>query len=222
MKLSVLDHLESYKRAHGEEAWRGEVTRLALKAIQTSPRHSDFWKDLTKDFEWLDWDELERTAKNPSGEKLSPELMLAELVKQRMPGIKSQAQYDAAVGAMDALNLVLNAILTSNPAKETEAREALDIALLAASKATEMTLKLEDTPEAATSESAEQFKKEPAQFHEFDQQRRLLAELDSIKDLPDLNTWYKDNRSRIDIVVTQSIRDPLLDAIRKKKSEFLA
>jgi len=210
--IETEQYLLQFRQTHGGDAWKAEVKRLALQGIKTSPKHEEFWKDLTKDFDWLNWDTLKQEAFG-----LSPTSMV-DLLKAQMPGIKSQAQYNAVVGAFDAIRFVLNAILTVDKNKETEARRALEMALDATTKATELTLKLEGMSEATNSKLADVFKKSPIEFHEYDIQRKLLAELERISNLNDLNNWYIRTREQRDQVITQDLRDILMDSIRAKKN----
>jgi hypothetical protein len=220
MQISVEQHLAHYRQVYGEEAWKNEVTRLALAGIRLGAKHEEFWRDLTKDYEWLNWDELKKQASEPMAQ--NSDTLMAELLRRQMPGIKTQAQYDAVLGALDAVRLVLNAILDGQKDHETAGRQALEMAFEAASKATEITTKLEDTPEAATSKAAEAFKEPPAQFKELEDQRRMLAEVDSLTTVDALNVWYADTKSRRDRIVTQSLRNELIDAIRTKRNALLS
>lgn len=219
METTVESHLKSFRELHGEEAWKSEVTRLATQAIRTSPKHAAYWKELTKDFDWLDWEALEQNATS-DGSPGNPELMLAELLRRQMPGIKSQAQYDAVVGAMDALRVVLDGILGQSDTTESDGRKALEMALDAARMATSATHQLEEVPEASTSEASKAFKEAPAQFTELEDQRRMLAELEAITDADALNTWYAETKERRDKIVNQKLRNELLDAIRARKNSF--
>ena len=212
--ISTERYLQQYHKDYGEEAWRSEVKRLASQAIKMGPKHETFWKEFTKDYSWFDWDSLKQEAQGLI------QTTMAELLKEQMPGIKSQAQYNAILGALDALRLVLNAILEGNKGKEAEARKALEIALEATAKATEITNKLESVPEAATSKKSEDFKNPPVQFHEYDIQRKLLTELERISTLSDLNKWYMNTKEQRDRVVTQNLRDILMDTIRTKKNKL--
>jgi hypothetical protein len=216
---TVKHHLQTFLELHGEEAWRGEVQRLALAALRTrSEQHESFWRDLTKDYEWLDWNQLKAQieAEVPSA---SPDRLIAEVFKSQMPGIKSQAQYDAAVGALEAAKLVINTIVDPF-GSEQDARRVLDVAFDAVRKATELTLKLEDSPEGAMSTAAQQFKNEPAQFVEANIHRDLMLDLLRLKDLAELNAWYASTKPYRDKIVTQSLRNELLDAIRAKRNSW--
>jgi hypothetical protein len=42
-----------------------------------------------------------------------------------------------------------------------------------------------------------------------------------LQDIVELNDWYSINRSRIDRVITSSLRNPLFDAIRVKKEALV-
>lgn len=214
---SVEDYLASYKSLHGEEAWRGEVVRLAAQAIKYGPSHVQYWRELTKDFEWFSWDMLEGQEMDA---KKAGEVM-AELLKQQMPGIKSQAQYDATLAALDCTVAALNAIFTSASDKDFDlAREALDLAFRAARKSTELTEKLEEVPEAVTSPAGDVFKKPPAQYHEREIQVQLLADLLSISTYDELTRWYAATKGQRDQIVSQSLRNELLDQVRAKKNTW--
>ena len=220
MQVTVEDHLRSFRELHGEEAWKAEVRRLAIAAIRRGgAKHEAYWQELTKDLDWLDWDELVAQAQSEQVTH-DPEQMMAEMLRKQMPGIKTQAQYDAVVGSLDAVRLVVNAILEGHKDTEVTARRALELSFEAVAKATEITHKLEDSPEAATSKAAEQFKEPPAQFTELEDQRRQLAELDHLKTIDELNAWYAATKPRRDKIVNQKLRNELLDAIRQRKNSL--
>jgi hypothetical protein len=212
---TVQEHLNSCL-ARGEECWRDEVQRLVVEALRTgSATHEAFWRDLTKDYDWLDWDQLKLQAQ-PSTPK--PDRLIAEALKSQMPGIQSQAQYDAAVGVLEGVRLVINALLEVDRTRELESRKALELSFDAVRKATELTLKLKDSPEAASSAAAQQFKEEPAQFKEAEIQVQLLDELSRLNSVEALNNWYLANKVRREKLVTQSVRNELLDKVRAKRN----
>lgn len=221
MNITVEDHLKAYREQHGEDAWRAEVRRLALAALRT---HSDkvvaFWKALTKDYDWLEWAELEVQAES-TGEAPSADRLVAEALKRQMPGIRSQAQYDAVVGAMEAVQLVVNALLERDAVGESDARKVLEKALEAVAKATEVTMKLADVPEAASSDASKAFKASPAQFLESDVQAELLQELAIISTRKALDVWYDETRGKREQIVDRELRNQLLDSIRAKYRTFL-
>jgi hypothetical protein len=163
----------------------------------------------------LDWDLLKQQAQ-PTAPRT--EQLVAEAFKSQMPGIKSQAQYDAAVGALEATRLVINSLLNVDRRGELDAQRALELAFDAVRKATELTRKLEEAPEAATSDAAKQFKDAPAQYQEVEIHSQLTLELQLIRSVGALNDWYASTRDRRDKIVTQSMRNELLDAIRAKRN----
>lgn len=138
-------------------------------------------------------------------------------LQQQLPALKSQAQFTAFQASFEAFRGVMNAIFGGNALAEKEALDALGKSFDVAKKVTEVTNKLEEIPEAATSKAAEEFKQPPAEFGEYDEQRKLMTELAHIENARDLADWYKTNRARIDRVRSPSLRNPLLDAIRERK-----
>ena len=216
MTARIEDYLQQFLVNNGEEAWKGEVQRLAVSALRTgSEKHEEFWRDLTKEYTWLDWGQLEQQVQPDAP---SPDRLIAEALKSQMPGIKSQAQYDAVVGALEATKLVINALLTGNRPGRQEARAALETAFEAVEKATELTDQLLDSPEAATSDAARQFKETPAQYQEADLCAELLQELPLLNDIDDLSRWYAATKARRDKITTQSLRNEMMDAIRARRN----
>jgi hypothetical protein len=221
MQTTVEQHLANIRDTQGEEAMRLEIRRLAIAGIRTSPKHEAYWKKLVEGHEGIDWAELHQEAMSVMPEPTSttaPEQMIADLLRKQMPGIKTQAQYDAVLGALDAVRIVANALLERDRFKEAEGRKVMELAFHAINKATELTLKLEDSPEAATSAAAEAFKAAPVEFRELEDQRRQLAELDSLTTVEEMNQWYAATKPRRDLIVTQNLRNQLMDAIRTKKA----
>jgi hypothetical protein len=141
-------------------------------------------------------------------------------LKQQLPDLKSQAQFHAFQAAFEAFRGVMNSIFRESIIAEKEAMDALGKAFDVAKQATKITNQLADSPEAATSKTAEDFKQPPAEFQEYDVQRALFTELVMLSSLDDLTEWYRKNRNRIDLVRSASLRNPLLDAIREKKLTF--
>lgn len=217
---NTLAYLDNFRSLNGEEAWKSEVTRLALEALRLkSEVHTSYWKDLTKDFDWLDWDALVEVASTKDAPQ-GADLMFAELLRRQMPAIKSQAQYDAVVSAMDSIRLVLNGILTRDAGLESDGRKALEMAFQVAIKATDATLKLEDFPEATSSKASSVFKEPPAQFVEAGILNGLMGDLEALTSLDDLKVWYANTREMRDKIVTQTFRNELLDAVRQKKNSL--
>lgn len=141
--------------------------------------------------------------------------------QEQLPALKSQAQFNAFMASFEAFRGVMNAIFACDVSKEKQLRDIFEESLEAARKVTELTQKLEEAPEAATSTSAQEFKKAPLEFSEYDKQRTLLSELSALPTIGALKDWYTENRKRIDEVLSPSLRNPLLDAIRAKQSSLL-
>ena len=144
----------------------------------------------------------------------------AEALKQQLPGLKSKAQINAFMVSFEAYRELVN-ILLGGGGDEIKAMGALVSSFDVIRKATEITNKLREVPEAATSRASDDYRDGQPQWEEFDNQRRLLAELDATTDLASLNEWYRSNRQRIEDVTTPALRTSLFDAIREKKSTFV-
>lgn len=151
---------------------------------------------------------------------MDAEQMMSDMMRRHMPGIKTQAQYDAVMAALDATKEVLNAILAQDFPRRVKAVEALSLSFYVTEKATELTHKLEEVPEAATSAASEAFKATPAQFHEHEVQTTLMSQLADITSSDALNAWYSHTKPDRDKIVSQALRNELLDAVRAKRNSL--
>lgn len=135
---------------------------------------------------------------------------------RKIPGLNSQAQYDAAHAAMEVVCLELGLIL--GRVNDHKSRNDLVTALDLVEKATDLYLKLSEVPEAATSPAAEAYKQPPAQLTEEGVVDSLLSSLLEFQDKASLMAWYQspEVKSAIAGVVSQSLRNRLLDTIRLK------
>lgn len=229
--ITELNRVRSEK---GEEAYLEAAKISAKMAISQGGLAEKFMREALKGI--IDFDAVEREmaqeaaslkppappepsapkAADRSQEPVPPaDEQMAKTIMSQVPGCHTQAQFNAMMACFDALRLLVNAIFTG--ADTTDSRKALDQALEAAAKATEISNKLKDVPEACTSAVSEDFKQPPKQFHEHDVQRALLNELQMIQTREMLNEWYATNRSRIDQVVSPTLRNALFDLIRSKK-----
>lgn len=145
---------------------------------------------------------------------------MAEVLRQSIPSMKSQAQFTAFAIAFDSFRLVLESIFSGNVQGEVEAMSTLQQALEAARTATDITNKYEEVPEENRGKAATEFTTPPYAFGEYDIQKRLLGELTRITTSSDLNSWYLATKEDRDKVVTQSLRNILMDSIRQKKGEL--
>lgn len=142
---------------------------------------------------------------------------MTDFLRQQLPRVRTQAQFDAAAGAFEAARLMLNAIVDGDKEREAESRKVFEVALEAVGKASRLADQLEAEPEAASSPAAEAFKRPPAQFEERELQTQLLGELGAITDADALGAWYEKTKALRDRVVSQGLRNELLDAVRAKR-----
>lgn len=149
-----------------------------------------------------------------------PPNAMAEVLRQSIPSMKSQAQFNVFAIAFDSFRILLESIFAGNVQGESEARATLEKALEAARTATDITNKYEEVPEENRGKAATEFTTAPYAFGEYDIQKRLLGELTTITNSADLNSWYLSTKEDRDKVVTQSLRNILMDSIRQKKGEL--
>lgn len=216
---SVLQYLQTVRKELGEDAWKAAVTKQVIQAFRMGGNYEDFWREKLKgeEFSWIDADALKKQAASLPAEAMDVNNVLAQTFKKRMPGMKTQAQFNTFRAAFDAFEAVVNNIFNGNSEKEAESRQLLDQAFTACKQATDISRKLADVPEAATSKAAEEFKKPPAEFAEYDIQQSLLGELGAVQDLDQLKQWYETSKPRRDAVKSQTLRNVLMDAIRSRK-----
>ena len=223
MKVSVVDHLDNIRKHLGEDAWKAEVTKLALQALKMGGVHETFWRDLLSgpDYSWANADELKKAADAIPGSG-APDInqLMAQALKQTMPGLKSQAQFNAFRAAFDAFRAVSTAILDLDKLRRTRHASFSTWLSWRCIKPQDVTRKLEDVPEAASSAAANDFKQPPAEFMEYDVLQALLSELGKIERLEALESWYKETKDRRDCIRSQMLRNTLIDAVRAKKLEL--
>jgi len=143
-----------------------------------------------------------------------PSNTIVDAIKAQMPGLKTQAQFDVLASAFNALLLTLNSIFEGKPDLKLQGNMALDKALDLAEQVTDLGEDLKDVPESATSRDANQFRKPPAQFQEYEEQARLLAECEACSTLEGLTVWYAHTKDRRDLILNQDLRNKLIDTIR--------
>ncbi len=217
LQESVLQYLETVKKELGEEEWKNAIRKQVTQAFRMGGTYEDFWREHVKAYDWINLDELKaKAAATPAG-VTDINSILAQTFKNRMPGMKTQGQFSAFRGAFDAFEAVVNTIFNVDQDREVEARKLLDQAFLACKQATEISRKLEAVPEAATSKEAEEFKRPPTEFQEYDVQQQLLGELAKAQSLDELKQWYEESKLRRASVKSQSLRDILYDAIRARR-----
>ena len=213
---NMLKELERIKEQYGEAAYQRSANQAAKLLIRQGGEIEKVAREVLQgvvDFEAIDKEPLPKTG-------MPADQMMVEAMRQQMPGIQTQAQFNLFMAAFDALRIFMNSTFLRQPEAAAKAKEALLKALDTAGPVTELSEKLGHVPEAATSKEAEQFKQPPLQFGEYDVQKTLLTELVMITTADQFNEWYAANRTRIDQVVSPHFRNPLFDAIRAKRATF--
>lgn len=217
IQTAVLQYLDLVRREQGEDAWKAAVKKQVLQALQLGGTWEDFWRSQARQYEWLDLEQLARDAASAPSQATDLNTLLASTFRKRMPGMKTQAQFTTFRAAFDAFEAVVNSIFSSNRGQETEARKLLEMAFNACRQATDISQKLGEVPEAASSKASAEFKQPPAEFAEFDVQQALLGELAGIQTLEGLKRWYGETKERRDSIRSQTLRDVLIDAVRSRK-----
>jgi hypothetical protein len=221
----LLGHLQQIREESGEEAYQLECRTCALEFVHQGPKGEQFARKVFPD---LDFDTLKNPEPAPEPppapvqgtEAATPaevDGMFVKALQLSMPGLRTQAQFNAFSAAFDALRTAANGIFERDVTKALQGREALLKALDTLDTVTDVSEKLREVPEAATSAAAEEFKRPPSEFGEYDLQKQLFTELSILATTEDLVIWYTENRGRIDKVRSQTLRNGLLDAIREKK-----
>jgi hypothetical protein len=215
---TLLQQLEKIRENHGDEAYE-QARRGFAKSLILKPNGDEFIKRAFPD---LDLDALrkEAEAEQQAVAQASPEEQMLAMIRQQVPNIKSQAQFNMFMGCFDALRATLNHYFGRNPDGAQRAREALNKALDMAAKMPELEDQVAEMPAEMRSEAARSFTEPPKEFHEHDKQRALLIKVAGFTDLGELDGWYTEHRQEIDEVVDQRLRNELFDAIRAKRREL--
>lgn len=227
----ILQQFAKIRSEQGEAAFEEAVRDYANKAVEsgedflpgmTNAAFAEFQKVQEAYREAQEKAKPQRDAaaenlKNARRTEAEQDQGFLRVIQQSIPAMKSQAQFNAFMAAFEALRGTMNAIFAKDEKAEKEFLEALSKGIDAARKMTDITDRLHEVPEASENKLADEFKKPPRQFGEYDLQRTLMSELAQINRLEDLQRWWTENRKRIDDVVSPSLRNPLIDAVRDKK-----
>lgn len=146
--------------------------------------------------------------------------MMAEALRAGMPSLKTQAQFTAFMICFDAFRLMMDATFSGDPVREAACRDAFEKSLSAAKNVTEISKKMEEIPQEHRTKASEAFVSPPNEFQEYDVQKKLLLELQAIDNFDRLNEWYQQTKGERDKVVSTSLRNALIDAIRGKRLEL--
>jgi len=150
---------------------------------------------------------------------MTPEQMM-EAVRASIPNLKTQAQMTAYMAAFDALRYTLDAIYAQDAPREKMARDALEKAFDVAHQSTVIGKRYEEVPEESRGPASSAFTTPPKEYEEYDLQKRLLLELDRLPDQGELVAWYEKTKADRERIVSQSLRNVLIDAIRAKRLAF--
>ena len=235
---NFIHEMHRIRTTQGEEAYREAVRSFIRKGLSEGGQSARFVASLARGLDFIDFETLQaevgvaEVVEPPPATEPSPEPAtepatevpnaFAEALRSQLPGLQSKAQANAFMVSFEAYRAVVNAILSGHMDKELQARETLSASFNTIRQATEITNKLREVPEAATSLASDEFRTAPAQWTEYDKQRKLLNELEGLRSLSDLSDWWKTNRKRIDEIQTPGLRNPLLDLVRSKKVSLSA
>jgi len=143
---------------------------------------------------------------------------LIDIIRERVPNLQSQAQMDILEAVLEGVFHYHDCVYGNNLEQAERLRSMVDKSLDLPILASSIGSKLEEEPDAATSEAAQLFKNDA--FEEIQIQHNLLAELEELNSRSELVQWYAHNREDRDRVTSQSLRDELYDAIRNKKKDL--
>lgn len=217
----LVEQLEKIRTNLGEEAYQ-QAKGAVIRGLILKPNGEAF---LSKAFPGTDFSEFRREA--AEAQASTPELptdeqaLIMRLLQVLVPNLKSQAHFNMFMASFDALKTCMDFYFSGDQSKARVARDALNRALDMASDVHAITSKIEEMPAESLTEASKEFVSAPKQFLEYDRQRRLLEELAQIQSMDVLNVWYAESKSEMDLIVSQSLRNELFDAIRNKKQTFV-
>jgi len=214
----ILKNLETLRAQQGEEAYRQARDSLALMLVG-QPRGEEFLKDAFPD---LDIEGLREMARQAAAEKTAqaPVNDMLALIRTHVPHLQTEAQLDIFMTAFNAFTLTFDSYFANNPEAALKARATVNQALDLAQQAGTVAQQVAEMPAEDRSSEAQKFVETPRLFTEADEKVRLLAELGTLTSKNELNNWYRNERKRIDGVVSKTLRDELFDAIRIKHSQY--
>jgi hypothetical protein len=227
----ILQRLSKIRTTMGEEAYEDAMYAVAVElyrrphggealVLDTFP---DIEMDLVQSMVYpKEIEDLTSMARQPEPKQEAPtqDMMMLNMMRQQMPNLKTQAQFNTFMLAFDALRGTLNAYFGGETAAAEVARDVLNKSLDMAAKVTGIAESLKDIPEDQRSDQSNMFTAPAAQLHEYDEQRSLLLELGNVKTFSELQKWYLETKPRRDSIVSQNLRNELLDAIRHQKEEL--
>lgn len=218
-------HFDRIRKEQGEEAYDKARMDFAVAMVQKNQGDefvSKLFPDMDLDAVRVEAEKRKTTAEAPGvPQGGNPQEMILNAMRQQIPNLKTQAQFNIFMSAFDALRHTLNMAFGLDKEGYDKGREVLLRVLDSAFTISGVVDKLKDSPEAATSKAAEEFKNPPREFQEYDVQKSLLAEVATKMTVAELTKWYDSNRARMDCIVSQSLRNELFDTVRHKKAELM-
>jgi hypothetical protein len=213
-----LEQLAKIRADLGEEAYL-KARHEVILGIILKPNGEDFLSRAFPDIDLAPYKaEAEKIHKDAPKD---PQSALIELLRQYMPGLKTQAQFDIFMMSFDALRLALEAYFAGDPAGAKRARAALDTVLDRAEQVNELAEQLKEIPPEKRA-AFNSFLEPPKEYTEYEDHRRLMVELEGLASLKALNEWYGRSKPTMDRIVSGALRNELFDAIRDRKRELHA
>jgi hypothetical protein len=216
----LVSHFQKIRTEQGEEAYQRAVKNFALGMI-LKPRGELFLQSAFPDLDLAAIrEEAEKAQPSPPPPPENPQEVMLNYMKQQVPNLKTQVQFDLFMQCFDAMRKAMNAAFGLDKTSYEQFKGALDMLMNTGLKVSAAVEQLKENPEASTNED---FKQAPKQFQEQDVQTALLAELAQLKSGTELQEWYTANKDRIHgQVVSPVLRNQLLDAIRAKRNGFMS
>ena len=216
----LVTHFQKIRNEQGEEAYHRAVKNFARGMI-LKPRGELFLQSAFPDLDLAAIrEEAEKAQPSPPPPPENPQEVMLNYMKQQVPNLKTQVQFDLFMQCFDALRKAMNAAYGLDKASYEQFKGALDMLMATGLKVSAAVEQLQENPEATTNQD---FKQAPKQFEEQDVQSALIIELSLIQSGDDLQQWYTTNKDRIHgQVVSPALRNHLLDSIRAKRNGFMS
>lgn len=233
----LLEQLVKIRETHGDEAWE-HTRRQIARSVVLNEKGLDFIRRAWPD---MDVEKLAEEAKAAAKQALLNDAeprdggpgraetaqqakdvggAMVEMLRQQMPSMKTQAQFNCFMLCFDALRAALDSAFKGEVVQAMQFREALNKGLDASTQLRGIAEQVEEMPAEIRSKDAQAFVDPPAQFEEQELHARLLSEIGGIDDYAKLTQWYGDNRKSLDRILTQSLRNDVFDAIRRRQEEL--
>jgi hypothetical protein len=226
----IAEHLRKIKDEQGEEAYRQALVGLSKNLLSqgnTAPFIQELLKTLddSLDLEPLKAEaetikakreETKKVVEAVSGGKDMNQVMV-ETMRQQMPNLKTQAQFNLVMQTFEGLQIYLNAAFGQDNLQAKKAREALNTGLDLAPKLGTIVEQAADSPEIKVNPD---FINPPKEFTEVQTQQQLLEEIKAITSSEQLSQWYLANKPLTDSILSTKLRNELFDSIRDKKQSL--